>query len=99
MRARRPVAILLTAMLIVAAAGAVRAEAPEAGGRERQWYLVRATREFDAGRFEQAALAGGVALMNRVLGRRAVEPLRELAKLPFGFCEIAGRQGRAVRFG
>ena len=36
--------------LIAAAAGAVRAEAPEAGGRERHWYLVRATKEFEARR-------------------------------------------------
>jgi hypothetical protein len=56
-------------MLILAAAGAVRAEAPEAGGRERQWYLVRATREFEAGRFEQALVSFEAA------ARLAEEPL------------------------
>jgi hypothetical protein len=78
MRARRPVAILLTAMLIVAAAGTVRAEAPEAGGRERQWYLVRATREFDAGRFEQALVSFEAA------ARLAEEPLPDEALRRWG---------------
>jgi hypothetical protein len=65
-------------MLIVAAAGAVRAEAPEAGGRERQWYLVRATREFDAGRFEQALVSFEAA------ARLAEEPLPDEALRRWG---------------
>ena len=54
MKVCRPVTAVLAAALIVAAAGHVRAESPEAGGRERQWYLVRASKDFDGGRFEQA---------------------------------------------
>lgn len=57
MRVCRPVTCALVAALIMAAAGSPRAESPEAGGRERQWYLVRASREFDAGRFEQALVS------------------------------------------
>jgi len=50
----RPVTWALAAALMVAAVGHARAESPEAGGRERQWYLVRASKDFDAGRFERA---------------------------------------------
>lgn len=65
-------------MLTLAVAGAVRAEAPEAGGRERQWYLVRATKEFDAGRFERALVSFEAA------ARLAEEPLPDEALRRWG---------------
>ena len=68
----------LVAMLILAAAGAVRAEAPEAGGRERLWYLVRATKEFEARRFEQALVSFEAA------ARLADEPLPDDALRRWG---------------
>ncbi len=68
----------LAAMLIAAAAGAVRAESPEAGGRERHWYLVRATKEFEARRFEQALVSFEAA------ARLAEEPLPDDALRRWG---------------
>jgi hypothetical protein len=65
-------------MCIVAAAGAVRAETPDAGGRERQWYLVRATRQFEARRFEQALVDFEAA------ARLAEEPLPDEALRRWG---------------
>lgn len=65
-------------MLTVASSGAVRAESPEAGGRERHWYLVRATREFEAGRFEQALVSFEAA------ARLADEPLPDEALRRWG---------------
>ena len=78
MRARRPVTYALVALLIAAAAGAVRAEAPEAGGRERHSYLVRATKEFEARRFEQALVSFEAA------ARLAEEPLPDDALRRWG---------------
>jgi hypothetical protein len=65
-------------MLTVAVAGGVRAEAPEAGGRERQWYLVRAVKEFEAGRFEQALVSFEAA------ARLSEEPLPDEALRRWG---------------
>lgn len=65
-------------MCLVVTAGAVRAEAPEAGGRERQWYLVRATRHFEARRFEQALVDFEAA------ARLAEEPLPDEALRRWG---------------
>jgi hypothetical protein len=78
MRACRPVASALLALFLVAAAGVVRAEAPEAGGRERHWYLVRATREFETRRFEQAMVSFEAA------ARLAEEPLPDEALRRWG---------------
>jgi hypothetical protein len=72
------VSYALVAMLIAAAAGGVRAETPEAGGRERHWYLVRATREFEARRFEQALVSFEAA------ARLAEEPLPDDALRRWG---------------
>ena len=75
----RPVASLLTAALILAAVGSGRAEAPEAGGqRERHWYLVRASKEFEAGRFEQALVSFEAA------ARLSEEPLPDEALRRWG---------------
>ena len=57
MKARRPSLFLFFATLSVIPAVPARAEVPEAGLRERQWDLARATERFETGRFEQA-LAG-----------------------------------------
>jgi hypothetical protein len=78
MNARRPVIYALVALLIAAAAGAVCAEAPEAGGRERHWYLVRATKEFEARRFGQALVSFEAA------ARLAEEPLPDDALRRWG---------------
>jgi hypothetical protein len=78
MKVSRPVASALVALLLVATASAVCAEAPEAGGRERHWYLARATREFEAGRFEQALVSFEAA------ARLAEEPLPDEALRRWG---------------
>ena len=78
MNARRPVIYALVALLIAAAAGAVCAEAPEAGGRERHWYLVRATKEFEARRFGQALVSFEAA------ARLAEEPFPDDALRQWG---------------
>src|SRR5262249_59595386 len=64
----RPVASLLAALVLLGA-GSACAEAPKAGGRERHWYLVRAGKEFEAGRFAQALVSFEAA------ARLAEEPL------------------------
>jgi len=74
----RPVASLLAAALILAAAGPGRAEAPEAGGRERHAYLARAGKEFEAGRFEQALVSFEAA------ARLSEEPLPDEALRRWG---------------
>ena len=74
----RPVTGFLAAALIVASAAGARAESPEAGGRERQWYLVRASKEFDAGRFEKALVSFEAA------ARLSEEPLPEEAVRRWG---------------
>lgn len=74
----RPVASLLAAALILTAVGSGRAEAPEAGGRERQLYLVRAGKEFEAGRFEQALVSFEAA------ARLSEEPLPDEALRRWG---------------
>lgn len=74
----------LAAMLILAAAGAVRAESPEAGGRERHWYLVRATKEFEARRFEQALVSFEAA------ARLSEEPLPDEALRRWGIAASEG---------
>jgi len=73
MRVCRPVIGVLVAALIAAVAGGARAESPEAGGRERHWYLVRAGKEFDAGRFEKALVSFEAA------ARLSEEPLPDEA--------------------
>src|SRR5215813_13087662 len=74
----RPVASLLVAALILTAAGPGRAEAPEAGGRERHAYLARAGKEFEAGRFEQALVSFEAA------ARLSEEPLPDEALRRWG---------------
>ena len=73
----RPVASLLAALLLLGV-GSAGAQAPEAGGRERHWYLVRASKEFEAGRFEQALVSFEAA------ARLAEEPLPDEALRRWG---------------
>ncbi len=105
----RPVTSLLAAWLILAGVGSGRAEAPEAGGRERLWYLVRAVKEFEAGRFEQALVSFEAAarlseepLPDEVLRRWGISaseagwPLAAYVRLRQYLIAVPGAAGRDV---